>query len=310
MAETAFKKIEMPACEAEKLIRLHLGEGASELELLTGGNLSTVYAFTHQNRGYVAKFSPLPDDYKVEKLVSGFLEGRHVPYPACVGQSTYGAAQYVIQERMGGKPLASYSAEEKRRQFPQLFRILSQIHSTDISGTRGFGWLTASGDGAYGSWEDYVAAMFGEEQERGSFWHDWMRLFKTSCLEKDVFEECYNRLLAYLPYNAPHRHLLHGDVHAWNLLSDGTGITGIVDGNFLYGDIWVDVVNLDRHLAQMNVVEAYLNSLGAAADEIPHFRERLKGAYYFKGVDALRFYAKMGYRQAYEGTRQFLLGLD
>jgi hygromycin-B 4-O-kinase len=152
--------------------------------------------------------------------------------------------------------------------------------------------------------------MFGEEQEPGNFWHNWTELFQTSCLEKDVFGECCSRLSAYLPYNAPHRHLLHGDVHAWNLLSDGTDITGIVDGNFLYGDVWVDVVNLDRHLERMNVVEAYLDGLGANAEEVPHFRERLKGAYYFKGVDALRFYAKMGNRQAYEWTKQFLLGLD
>ncbi|MNC31568.1 Hygromycin-B 4-O-kinase [compost metagenome] len=211
---------------------------------------------------------------------------------------------------MEGSPLVSYPAEEKRRQFPRLFRILTQLHSADISGTTGFGWLTPSGNGAYGSWEEYVAAMFGEEQEPGNFWHNWTELFQTSCLEKDVFGECYSRLLAYLPYNAPHRHLLHGDVHAWNLLSDGTDITGIVDGNFLYGDVWVDVVNLDRHLERMHVVEAYLDGLGESAEEVPHFRERLKGAYYFKGVDALRFYAKMGNRQAYEWTKQFLLGLD
>lgn len=310
MAEAAFKKADIPVQDAKQVIGMHLGAGVSGLELLHGGNIGTVYGFGHSGRRYVVKFSPLPDDYKVEALVSRLLEGRGIPYPGCVGQGQYGSLQYVIQERMEGQPLAGYPAVDKKRHFPQLFRMLTHIHNTDISGTSGYGWLQPCGNGAYGSWKDYVTAMFSEEQEPGNFWHGWFDLFGTTCLEKDVFEECYSRLMAYLPYNAPHRHLLHGDVHAWNLLSDGTGITGIVDGNFLYGDVWVDVVNLDRHLAQLHVADDYLDFLRADGGEIPHFRERLKGAYYFKGADALRFYAKMGYRQAYEETRRFLLGLD
>ncbi|WP_342421667.1 hypothetical protein [Paenibacillus sp. FSL E2-0178] len=42
---------------------------------------------------------------------------------------------------------------------------------------------------------------------------------------------------------------------------------------------------------------------------IPDFHERLTGARYFKGLDALRFYAKMGWDAAYRQLRDELLQL-
>ena len=42
---------------------------------------------------------------------------------------------------------------------------------------------------------------------------------------------------------------------------------------------------------------------------IPQFDQRLIGAYYYKGLDGLRFYAKMGRKDDYDHLKTFLLNL-
>lgn len=305
-----YQKPKLEFDSVEQVLRNHLGEGVAEIEPMDGGNLSAVYSCSCGSKGYVIKFSDLPDDFTIEPFLSGILSGRQIPYPSCIGTGTFDEHQYIIQERMEGKLFIYCDPDEKERQLPELLQLLSRMNSSDISGTQGFGWITPSGNGAFPTWEDYATALFREEQDKGNFWENWHELFSTTILEKDVFNECYSRLLAYMPYNAPHRHLLHGDYHPWNILSDGRRITGIIDGNFSYGDFLVDLVTLDRNMYQMDIIEAFLSNREQLNENIPHFRERLKGAYYFKGVDALRFYAKMGYHDAYYDTREFLLKLD
>jgi len=107
---------------------------------------------------------------------------------------------------------------------------------------------------------------FHAEDQTGTFWENWHVLYRTSCLR----------------------------------------ITGIIDGNCMYGDFLVDLAILDRHMPRSSVIQTYQDYQAKAGKVIPNFKERLLGAYYFKGLDGLRFYAKMGWKDAYQGTRQFL----
>lgn len=190
----------------------------------------------------------------------------------------------------------------------QLMNIFSRMNNVDLGATRGFGWIQPSGNGAFPSWKDYITSFFGEEQT-GTLWEGWYRLFQTTCLEKDVFDECYNRLMAYSSFNEPHRHFIHGDFQPWNILSDGRHITGIIDGNFAYGDFLVDLATLEGTLGKLDVVQAYQEQQEHAGLIIPDFNGRLTGARYFKGLDGLRFYAKMGWDDAYHQLRNQLLQL-
>jgi hygromycin-B 4-O-kinase len=72
----------------------------------------------------------------------------------------------------------------------------------------------------------------------------------------------------------------------------------------------VDLAILDRHMERHEVIQAYQDYQEQAGIIIPGFKERLIGAYYLKGMDGLRFYAKMGWNDAYYGTRNFLLNLN
>lgn len=305
---TAYEKPEIAMREIEKVLRNHLGSGASEITPLAGGNLSSVFSFVHEGKGYVVKFSDLDGAYETERYVSDLLSGQGIPFPKCLALGKTGGVAYVIMERVNGRNLADCTAEEQTRLVPELVGILLKMANVDVGATNGYGWIGPDGNGAYASWKDYVVA-FNAEDQTGTFWENWHDLYRTSCLERDVFEEIYNRLMAYVPFNEPHRRFIHGDYHQWNILSDGTRITGIIDGNCLYGDSLVDLAILDGHMPQQGVIQAYQDGLAKAGIEIPNFRERLVGAYYFKGLDGLRFYAKMGWEDAYRGTRHFLLNL-
>ncbi|MDF2836824.1 MAG: hypothetical protein K0Q63_2464 [Paenibacillus sp.] len=304
---TAYEKPELAMSEIEDVARRHFGPGASEITPLSGGNLSSVFSFVIGAKGYVIKFSELDGAYETERYISHLLSGHGIPFPACLALGKTDRLAYVIMERLEGSILSECSAEAQIRQLPELFGILTKLAGVDVRATAGYGWIRSDGNGAYASWRDFVDAVNAEDQT-GTFWENWHELFRASCLEKDVYEEIYSRLMAYVPYNEPHRSFVHGDFHQWNVLSDGAGITGVIDGNCLYGDSLVDLAILDRHMAWGGVVQAYQDAQDKAGIVIPHFKERMMGAYYFKGLDGLRFYAKMGWKDAYRETRAFLLG--
>lgn len=304
----AYEKPSVPMSEIEHALLLHLGPGASEIAPLAGGNLSNVFSFVFEGSGYVIKFSDLANAYETERYISDLLSGQGIAFPKCLAQGKVGQLAYIIMERIEGRNLADCALEEQARQLPELIGILSELAEIDVGSTHGYGWIGPDGNGAYSSWREFVVAFNGEDQT-GTFWENWHELFRTSCLERDVFEEIYHRLLDCVSYNEPHRHFIHGDFHQWNVLSDATRITGIIDGNCLYGDSLVDVAILDRHMTWGGVARAYEARQAQAGIAIPQFMERLAGAYYFKGLDGLRFYAKMGWKDAYLGARRFLLDL-
>jgi hygromycin-B 4-O-kinase len=215
---------------------------------------------------------------------------------------------YSVSERLAGGMLADLPDERKGKLLPDLVRVISRMNQMDVSATKGFGWLDADGNGKYDSWQQYVVDFYKEDQT-GSFWENWTDLFHTTFLEKDVFEECYARLMAFAPYNAPHRHFVHNDCHAWNLLTDGRTITGIIDANSAYGDYFVDLSIAETAIPGCDVMHAFKDEQERKGIEVIHFKERLLGAKYYKGLDALRFYAKMGWKDAYGNTRNQLLHL-
>jgi hygromycin-B 4-O-kinase len=306
---TAYKKPSLTMSEIDKVLRNHFGSGVIEVTPLDGGNLSTVFSFNHEGRGFVIKFSDLAGAYKTEHYISNMLSGQGIAFPKCLALGKAGQLSYIIMERIEGRNLADCTSEEQTRQLPELIDILMKLAAVNVEATNGYGRIGPDGNGNYTTWKDFVVASYAEDQT-GTFWENWHDLYRTSCLERDVFEEIYNRLMAYIPYNEPHRGFVHGDFHQWNILSDGSRITGIIDGHYLYGDSLVDLAILDRHMSRNNVVRAYQVFQEQAGITIPNFKERLSGAYYFKGLDGLRFYAKMGWADAYQGTRDFLLNLD
>lgn len=306
----AHEKPKVPIDELRDILRRKLGSEVTEITPLDGGNLSSVFSFVADGSSYVVKFSDLVGAFETERFVAELLEKQEgIRFPRCVALERMDKLTYIIQEKLEGRTLSTLSVKNQLQLIPDLIEILIKLGEVDVTSTRYYGWIKSDGEGSFPTWQEFIAANFDEDQT-GTFWENWYELFRTTCLERDVFDEIYQRLLTYIPYNEPHRSFLHGDFHQWNILSDGSQITGIIDGNYMYGDPLIDLAILDRHMPWAGIVQKYRDSLAKSEITIPNFRERLLGAHYYKGLDGLRFYAKMGWSDAYQGTRRFLLELE
>ena len=234
---------------------------------------------------------------------------KDVLYPKTFGQGEEGPFKYCISERIKGSVVADLQAKQKIELLPDLVRVITDMNQIQLdSTTTGFGPLIPSGNGAYDAWESFIKAFY-EENQTGTFWENWHELFRTSCLERDVFNEIYARLLTFSKYNSPHRYFVHGDCHEWNILSDGRSITGIIDGNCMYGDFLIDIATVEGAIPDKDVAQAFRIHYEKKESPISCFNERLIGARYFKGLDGLRFFAKMGWDHAYVELRDRLLSM-
>lgn len=306
---SAYERLSLDQAEIERVLREHFPSRAAAITELKGGNLGGVYRFAHEGETYVIKFTSLAEGFETERFVSRLLTSNGIPFPKCIAVGNHGSQlSYVIFDWIEGTVLADYPDDRKARQVPELVRLLTRMNHIDVSDTNGYGRILPNGDGAHASWKECLDATFAEDQT-GTFWENWTDLFRTTRLERDVFEECRARMMAYAHYNEPHRHFVHGDMHPWNILSDGERITGLIDGNFAYGDFLIDLATLEGILGRVGIIEAYESYQEQSGIAIPHFKERLIGAHYYKGLDGLRFYAKMGMDDGYDYIRGFMLNL-
>lgn len=302
-------KPEVSMEDVQKMIKAHLGKSAENIWAIEGGNLSSVFSFTLDQSEYVIRFSSDKDSFVTEDYISNLLSSNHVLYPKTLKLGMEGTLKLCISEKIKGKVLAKYDVDQRTKLLPDLIHQITRMNQVPLKSKQGFGFLTPDGHGINESWEDFITTFYGENQT-GTFWENWHDLFNTSCLERDVFFECYARLLEYSKYNAPHRYLIHGDFHEWNILTDGCKITGIIDGNFMYGDFLIDIATVEHVVPNKDLAVdfgIYYEKIGMP---IPDFSKRLIGARYFKGLDALRFFAKMGWDHAYIDLRDSLLSLD
>lgn len=305
---TVYKKPIVEISQVEEVLSEYFKSKVTEITPIEGGNLSAVFSFSVLDKEYIIKFSDLAGHFETEKFIANLLSSQGVLFPSCHGLGKFESLDYLISDKISGHQLASCSLEQQRHLLPEVVQLLTQMNHVELGGTNGYGMIHSSGNGTYNSWKEYVIAVNAEDQA-GTFWEEWYDLFKTSCLEKDVFDECYNRLLAYLTYNEPHRYFIHGDFHQFNILTDGQRITGIIDSNGKYGDFLIDLATLDWHMRTLDVIQEYQNYQHQIGNFIPNFEERLIGAKYYNGLIGLRFYAKMGWKDAYFGLREELLSL-
>ncbi|MFC3746933.1 phosphotransferase family protein [Paenibacillus sp. GCM10012306] len=300
-------KPEVSMDKVQELIKARLGKSAENIGTIEGGNFSSVFSFVIDQSEYVIRFSADEDAYVTEEYVSNLLTSNHVLFPKIVGSGKEGNLKFCISEKISGKVLAEHDVEQRTKLLPDLIHQITRMNQVPLKSATGFGSMRPDGSGSHESWEDFITAFYGEDQT-GTFWENWHALFDTSCLERDVFNECYARLLDYSKYNAPHRYFVHGDCHEWNILADGSNITGIIDGNFMYGDFVIDIVTIEHIVPNKDLAVDFGNYYEKIGISIPDFTNRLTGARLFKGLDGLRFFAKMGWDHAYIELRDSLLG--
>ena len=129
---------------------------------------------------------------------------------------------YIIQEFVEGTPMnnSKLDNKDKKKILKTLGAVIRKIHNIKLEG---FGEITKSGIGEYGSFEEFI--LFERKEN--------LRILKKRLDSKN-----YQRLLSYLEENKEYnksqeKALLHTDYEEWNIIINNNEISGIID----FGDL-------------------------------------------------------------------------
>lgn len=301
-------KVEMSIQEAKEFLQYIEGGCISNVCAIEMGELSRVFSYTKEQRDYVVHFKDGRDSFDKAKYMHEHYVSKEVPIPRVVNIGNLEQLYYCISERVPGKTLSTFKAEDLDELLDELARHFTKMNETKIHKSRGYGWFSAEGNAYFNTWIECLQAFFSTEE--GGFYGDWTRLYEEGFLERDIFEELYSKMLKLAELSPEEPYLVHGDFHLGNILSDGSNITGIVDWEMaMYGDFMLDISTFDFWVPEHQFPQRVRKVFEDEGKEIPCFEERLLCYKLFKGIDGLRFFAKKDDRQGYGYVKDKLLDL-
>lgn len=302
-------KLHMDVYEATSKLNDLFKEPVSNVAAIEMGELSRVFSFSHLQKEYVIHFKNDRESFDKAKDIYEKYSSPSLPIPKVVKIGSLPDMYYAISEKAAGKPISDWDEENKveaiLNQLAIHFTYMSQI---PIDPAVGFGIITANQETGQRNWQETLVHFFDPAQE--GFHHNWTRLYTDSFLEETLFTEGFDKMMALADYSPSEPHLVHGDFHLGNMLSDGQRVTGIVDWEMaMYGDFMFDLAGLHFWAPQLEFPQRVRKSWIEGGKDIPYFEERLHCYLLFKGIDGLRFYAKKNDKDAYNYMRGRVIDL-
>jgi hygromycin-B 4-O-kinase len=292
------------------LARAYLPDEAVEVRPLAGGEFSSAFALTSGGRAYVLRVNAAA--HAVEAFAKDDYAWRHfagpdLPIPRVIAIGAAPEGHLAISERAAGQTLHAFAPAERRALLPATLDTLDAILRADVSATRGYGDWGGDGQGTVARWRDYLVAIMDNHDE--GYYRDWHALFRTTFLEREVYEAVYRLLLRLVAHCPEERALLHNDYWFENILADGERITGVIDwANALYGDPLYSVAQLAWGSNWPGWWHADGEAiLRARYGAIPGYDERIACYQCHLALDDLRFYATTGRRAEYDWARDRLM---
>jgi hygromycin-B 4-O-kinase len=184
--------------------------------------------------------------------------------------------------------------------------VLEIMHSVDTSDTRGYGILDDQGRGMGTSCRGGLLRVADEEDEHDYF-GKWHGLFDDTFLERDFFENLYQRMKELLVHCPEERTLLFGGFSLNNVLALDGKITAVLDlVEVRYGDPVYDIASLDFWWPPLGIREAFLAFQQQSGRVMPFYAERLLCYQCYHALGGLRFFAKSGNEQGYQMVREII----
>jgi len=117
-------------------------------------------------------------------------------------------------------------------------------------------------------------------------------------------------MMKLIYYCEGRRYIVHGDFHFGNILCQDNKVTGIIDwGNVMYGDFVFDIATIHMQFPKYNMYKLFKDYYKEQGIVVENFEERFVCASLCKGLDALRFSAKLGRRESCEAILRYLENL-
>jgi hygromycin-B 4-O-kinase len=302
-----------PAVDSEQvlvLLKQQFSEPITDLAPLEGGQVARTFAFRAGEREYIVRFNKdnmLTSNFPKEAYVYQKLASTGIPMPAMIEVGRLGTLHFAIGQKAPGKMLEQHTHQEVERLLPQLIETLDAIHQVDVSDTQGYGVFNFRGKGMSSSWSSFLLQVDREEDERDYF-GKWRHLFDDTFLERDFYQDLYQRMKGLLAYCPEERYLLHGNYSLRNILGQDGQITAVMDWlDAHYGDFVYDIATFDYWCGWMYVSERFQQYYQEQHREVPFYAERLLCYQCYHALGGLRFFAAKGDEQAYQITRAIIL---
>lgn len=303
-------KVQMNVTEAWIILQSLLGKGVSDVTPINMGELSRVFRFTWNSNNYVVHFKQDRISFDKAKFMYETYGSPCLPIPRVVEIGEVDGIYYCISEKASGKPIQSFIGDGRMDKIlDDLARIFTYTSQISIDPRKGFGYISPfSPSPGLESWADTLRFHFDENVE--GFHKNWTDLYQTSFLEPSLFEKGYEKMMKLASFSPETPHLVHGDFHLGNMLSDGEKVTGIVDWEMVqYGDFMLDIAGLHFWSPELNFPERVRKLWLENGVDIPYFEERLRCHLLLKGIDGLRFYAKQNAKESYDYMKKRVLEL-
>lgn len=321
---------------AAAFLRARFGEGAGEVEPVGQGEWSQAYFFRQRAdaRGsagaalpagrYVVRFSALLEDFAKDRRAMRYA-GPSLPIPRVVEIGETGGAgtvtttgplsgYYAVSERFDGVYIDGVGEAQMRALLPALFAALDAMRLADLTGTSGYGSWGADGVGQYPSWREALLEL--AEDRPNARIHGWRAALEASPIGAGPFDEAQaalERLAAHVPEE---RRLIHSDLLHYNVLVEGSRITGVLDwGCGLYGDFLYDLAWFSfwqpwfSAWAAIDFAQEARRHYAAIGLRVPDFDERLRACQLHIGLSGQAYMAYKAYWDDLEATARRTLEL-
>lgn len=300
-------KLDMNTNQAKEILNKVFDNAVENVSSIEMGELSRVFSFIVKDQPYVVHFRLNSESLdKANYMYKTY--GELLPIPAVTKLGNIDDIFFCISQKAKGKPIISYSNSEQNIILNDVARSFKKISCIKIDSSQGYGLISPSGLATFKSWEEAIASFFKDNQE--GFYMNWTNLYNESFLERSLFEEAYLTMMELLKYSPCKPHLIHGDFHLGNMLSNEKLVTGIVDWELaMYGDFMFDLAGLHFWSPHLEFPQKVRNLWLESGQDIINFKERLHCYMLFKAVDGLRFYAKQGAKPSYDYIREKVVTL-
>lgn len=255
----------------EQFLRSTWGE-VTHLQPLPGGLAAQAYRFDHAGAPYILRLKSWRGGFEKDAFVSRTFADSSLPIPEIVLVADFdGALAACISRRAPGVRLQDLNPTQMEALTPAILQTITAISERDLTGTAGFGRFDASGQGPYATWQAFLTG-YGDLQH--AVWQGAAEILPLA----GQMVEAIARLAPACPES---RHLIHGDFGSYNVLSDGTAITAVIDWDLaLFGDPLYEFANLlfwrETHLAALiEQVEGRFHGSGPEQERLVCYQLRI-----------------------------------
>ena len=305
-----------PSIEREQvlaLLRQHFSEPVTNLLPLEGSQVARTFAFRAGKQDYILRFNAadhMPISFAKEAFLARTIASPQIPIPPVTQVGRWQNLHFAISLRVPGQMVEKLPVQEVVQLVPSLLATLHAIHQVDVSRWKNYGVFDEQGTGLYPDWQSSLVRVKDEEED-WDYFGKWHHLFEDTFLERDLFDDLFQRMMRLLDFCPSERFLVHGNYSLRNLLAHEGKITGVVDWlDARYGDFVYDIAGLDFWIPELGMRERCQRYYQGRQVAIPFYEERVLCYECYIALDALRFFAKKGDEQAYQWARRRILQLS